>query len=222
VDDATGELLEVKISMARARAERPEQPEGRAARAGLARSPFALLSDDELRLVLHAVGDDHAWLLALAHPVFFGILREAARPRQVGRRFVHFRTPVSAAVASVSLLRWATVDGCGLRPALACAHAAACGQLEVLRYAREQVGALCQWDSWTTASAALGGHAPVLEYAVKATQNTHTHARTHAHTHTPHKTDGARLPRFTDGGRRSCGRGSRPHPALAYGAGPHG
>lgn len=132
----------------------------------LAASPFRLLGDDELRLVLLAVGEDGAFFAALAHRSFCAVLRSCATTRRRQRRTVLFLTPVSAATASVQLFRWATADGCGWNLALSGAHAAQRGALDVLRHL--VLRAHARVDAWTAASAALNGHTDVLDWLVAA------------------------------------------------------
>ncbi|KAJ1621246.1 hypothetical protein T492DRAFT_362210 [Pavlovales sp. CCMP2436] len=146
--------------MARARAERPEQPEGRAARAGLARSPFALLSDDELRLVLHAVGDDHAWLLALAHP---GITAFPSAPQQAQESRARTHSFISLSDFTPPPPFWVCVQcssgSCARRRARAKSAAALCTFAHPLAQ-RSRASRCCAGRRWTAAG--CGQRLPAL------------------------------------------------------------
>eukprot|EP00307_Rebecca_sp_RCC1486_P012101 CAMPEP_0119430210 /NCGR_PEP_ID=MMETSP1335-20130426/43662_1 /TAXON_ID=259385 /ORGANISM="Chrysoculter rhomboideus, Strain RCC1486" /LENGTH=373 /DNA_ID=CAMNT_0007455963 /DNA_START=25 /DNA_END=1143 /DNA_ORIENTATION=+ len=131
-------------------------------RSGLEGSPFAVLSDDELRAILTGVGNDHAFLIALVCRRFRDLVADRRAPRHVGRRLVKFQTPRRVAVSSVSIARWARSEE-GLDPCLICTLAAGAGNIDVLRWARS-ADVRAGWDPWAPASAALAGHAPTLEW----------------------------------------------------------
>ena len=65
-------------------------------------------------------------------------------------------------VSSVSLVQWALAEGC--TTAHICEHAAAEGNLHVLKWLREEANPPCPWDSRTCIRAAANGHLHVLKW----------------------------------------------------------
>src|SRR5205085_11975625 len=62
---------------------------------------------------------------------------------------------------NLEVLKWARENGCSWNVST-CENAASGGHLEVLKWAHENA---CPWDKWTCEKAAQGGHLEVLKWA---------------------------------------------------------
>jgi hypothetical protein len=157
--------------------------------APLARSPFGLLDDDTLGLVLALVqanGDDYflRCTCTTLRDKVRRLLRGHRRPTPIGSvvsslgrlRWVHalqragpewllrwdWKTSAMVARAgALEVLRWVRARGCSW-----CEHTCTCaargGHVDVLRWARHEG---CRWNHHACSNAAAGGHLEALRWA---------------------------------------------------------
>jgi hypothetical protein len=124
------------------------------------KSPFRLLSSDEVRLVLDQLNESDGLMVALTCRRF----RNAALAKWVeprSRYAFRFNARMEDYVCSVARLQWA-IDNLRLTLGPSTAKSAAAGgYLEVLQHLRSGENP-CPWNELTCEAAALGGHKECL------------------------------------------------------------
>lgn len=74
----------------------------------------------------------------------------------------HYRPKMMSFVSSIPMISWAVLSAGYPLKSWLCMHAAAIGDLEMLKWLRDE---RCPWDAGVTVAAAQGGHLEVLKWA---------------------------------------------------------